>query len=258
MSFFRTLGTPAQAMPDEERRTLDLAGRAIPLVIRKNGRARRLTLRIEPGGTGLRLTIPGRTRRRDVDAFLDKHRGWAAERLNGLPAPTLIGVGSRLPVGGVDHEVVHSGRLRGTTRREEREDGPVIVVSGPEDRAAARVEAWLKAEARREIDAAIQRHAPAVGREPGVVRVKDTRTRWGSCSSAGALSFSWRLAMAPANVLEYLVAHEMAHLVHMNHGPDFWALTRELCPWTNEAKAWLRHEGQALHAFEFGPARSAD
>ena len=238
-------------MPREERRVLVLAGRDVPLLIRRNDRARRLTLRLEPGGKGLRLSVPPRVRRNEVDAFLRKHHDWAAARLQALPAAPRIEPGVLLPVAGVAHRVEHSGRLRGTTKVIEGEP-PTLLVSGPLERAGTRVAEWLKGGAREAIAASIEHHAPTLGRRPTAVRVKDTRSRWGSCSSAGALSFSWRLAMAPPWVLDYLVAHEMAHLVHMNHGPEFWALTHRLCPRTDEAKAWLKREGQALHAYDFG------
>ena len=254
MSFFRTLGTSAQAMPKEERRSLVLAGRDVPLLIRTNPRARRLTLRIEPGGRGLRLTVPPRTRRRDIEAFLSRNEAWAAERIEALPTASKVGVGSLVPIAGEPHRIEHTGRLRGLPERigSPGSDGPVLRVSGLEDRAGARVAGYLKAEARRAIEPAVARHTATIGRSAKAVRIKDTRSRWGSCTSDGALSFSWRLAMAPPPILDYLVAHEVAHLEHMNHGPDFWSLCRRLAPQTDEAKAWLKANGSALHAYEFG------
>ena len=251
MSFFRTLGTTAQAMPREERRVLALEGRDVPLLIRRNDRARRLTLRLEPGGKGLRLSVPPRVRRSEVDAFLFKHHDWVAERLRSLPAAPLVELGAMVPIEGIPHRIEHSGRLRGTTKRIGG-DPPTLLVSGPAERTGGRVVDWLKQKARERIAASIEHHTPTLGHHPTAVRVKDTRSRWGSCSSAGALSFSWRLAMAPPWVLDYLVAHEMAHLIHMNHGREFWALTHRLCPRMDEAKAWLKEEGQALHAYDFG------
>ena len=251
MGFFRTLGTPAQAMPREETRTLDIGGRAVPLAIRTNPRARRLTLRIAPGGAELRLTVPPGARRKDVDAFLSRHEGWARERLSRLADVPPVEPGASVPVGGVPHLIDHTGRLRGLTERVEGEP-PLLRVSGPEERTAARVANYLKTRARTEIEEAVARHASVVGREPKSVRVKDTRSRWGSCTHDGALSFSWRLAMAPPWIVDYLAAHECAHLRHMDHGPQFWALCRELAPRTDEAKTWLKEHGQRLHAYDFG------
>ena len=81
---------------------------------------------------------------------------------------------------------------------------------------------------------------------------KDTRSRWGSCTSDGRLAFSWRIVMAPPYVIDYLAAHEVAHLAEMNHGPRFWTACRRLCPRTDEAKAWLKRHGTMLHAIDFG------
>ena len=253
MSFFRTLGTPRQPMPREEARTLVVGGREVPLTIRAHPRARRLTLRIEPGGRGLRLTVPPRVRRGDVDAFLARHEGWAAEKLAGLPVAPRVAPGATIPIAGEPHRIEHSGALRGRTERLAGDDGMLVLrVSGDGAATGRRVADYLKRAARGPIEAAAARHAAQVGREPRAIRLKDTRSRWGSCTADGTLAFSWRLAMAPPFVLDYLVAHECAHLRHMDHGPDFWMLTRALAPRTDEAKAWLRREGQALHAYEFG------
>ena len=248
MSFFRTLGTPRQPLPRELSRTVRMGGRDVPLEVRSHPRAKRLTLRVAPGG-GLRLTVPPRIARGEVDAFLERHEGWAVERLSRLPERAVIGVGTVIPVAGEPHEVVHSGSLRGVTRRENAS----LVVSGPEERAGARAREWLKKEARRALDPLVRDYAARVGRPVRAVRVKDTRSRWGSCTHDGSLSFSWRLAMAPPFVLDALAAHEVAHLVHMNHGEAFWALARSLCGETDEARAWLRREGPGLQAWRFDP-----
>ena len=250
MNFFQSLGTPNQAVPASEARTLALAGREVPLHVRSNPRAKRLTLRIEPGGHSLQLTVPPRTRKRDVEAFIERHRDWAAGKLERLPPAPRVEVGAHVPVADVPHRVVHSGTLRGATRIGDGGE-PRIVVSGPEDRAGARVADFLKRRARAEIEPLVARYAVEVGRQPRAVQLKDTRSRWGSCTSEGTLSFSWRMAMAPPDVLDALVAHEVAHLIHMNHGDAFWALARDLCPGTDEARAWLRLNGSGLHAYRF-------
>ena len=246
MSFFRTLGTPRQPVPREHSRTVSIAGREVPLDVRSHPRARRLTLRIAPEG-GLRLTVPPRVARREVDDFLARHEGWAAERLARLPARAHVGIGTVLPIGGKPHEVAHSGKLRGLSMRE---DGRLIV-SGPEERAGARVRDWLKREAHAALEPLVAAYAREVERPVKALRVKDTRSRWGSCTHDGSLSFSWRLSMAPPFVLDALAAHEVAHLVHMNHGEAFWALARSLCADTDDAREWLRREGAGLQAWRF-------
>lgn len=246
MSFFRTLGTPRQPVPRELSRTVTIGGREVALDVRSHPRARRLTLRLAPEG-GLRLTVPPRVARGEVDDFLARHEGWAAERLARLPERAVVGVGATIPLGGEPHEVAHSGSLRGLTRVE---DGRVVV-SGPPERAGARVRDHLKKTARAELEPLVARYAAEVGRPVKALRVKDTRSRWGSCTHDGALAFSWRLAMAPPYVLDALAAHEVAHLVHMNHGEAFWALARSLCARTDDARDWLRREGTGLQAWRF-------
>jgi predicted metal-dependent hydrolase len=110
---------------------------------------------------------------------------------------------------------------------------------------------YLKREAKREIEALVEKHTAKVGRKAKAVRFKDTSSRWGSCTSDGNLSFSWRIMMAPRPVINYLVAHEVAHLKEMNHGPKFWKLCEELCPDTERCKAWLKKNGSTLQAIQF-------
>jgi predicted metal-dependent hydrolase len=126
----------------------------------------------------------------------------------------------------------------------------MLVVPGP-GAAGPRIAAWLKLRARDALAPAVRRYAGMVGREAGVINLRDTRSRWGSCSSTGRLGFSWRLAMAPAEVLDYVAAHEVAHLVEMNHAPAFWDQVERLMPDYRRHRAWLRHEGGRLHAYSF-------
>jgi predicted metal-dependent hydrolase len=134
---------------------------------------------------------------------------------------------------------------------EEDESGRTIVVHGERIHLPRRVADFLKREARREIGALVEKHTAAVGRKAKAVRFRDTTSRWGSCTSDGTLSFSWRIMMAPRPVIDYLVAHEVAHLREMNHGPKFWKLCTELCPDTERCKAWLKRNGSALQAIAF-------
>jgi predicted metal-dependent hydrolase len=129
---------------------------------------------------------------------------------------------------------------------------PALIVHGDRAHLPRRIADFLKREARRDIEPLVAKHAAAAGRKAKAIRYKDTTSRWGSCSSDGNLSFSWRIMMAPPAVIDYLVAHEVAHLKEMNHGPKFWKLCRTLCPRTDEAKAWLKRNGSALHAIGFG------
>ena len=122
-------------------------------------------------------------------------------------------------------------------------------MSGDKPHIPRRVADYLKREARKDIEAAVDRHAARLGVAPRRITLRDTVSRWGSCSSTGALNFSWRLILAPPEVLDYLAAHEVAHIVHMNHSPMFWKLTRRLFPETEQAEVWLKTHGASLHRF---------
>jgi predicted metal-dependent hydrolase len=138
---------------------------------------------------------------------------------------------------------------RGVVWVERDETGPTICVAGDLAHVARRVADFLKREARRDLEAAVARYSTALGVEARRITLRDTTSRWGSCSSTGALNFSWRLILAPSFVLDYLAAHEVAHFVHMNHSPAFWKITRRLFPETDRAEEWLKNHGADLHRF---------
>ena len=247
--FFRNLTKPKPA-PVQEREHV-VAGRSLPLKIVENDRARRLTLRIDSGGRGLRITVPPGLRRGEVEKFLDRHQEWLEQRLAKVPNRPQVRPGIKVPVRGVPHMIVHEPGKRGTVEVSRDEAGPVLIVHGDRLHLPRRVADFLKREARREIETLVAKHTQAVGRKAKTVRFKDTTSRWGSCTTDGSLSFSWRIMMAPAPVIDYLVAHEVAHLREMNHGPGFWKLCKELCPDTDRCKDWLKRNGSALQAIAF-------
>ncbi len=217
----------------------------------ESARARRLTLRIDSGGQGLRVTVPPGLRRGEVEKFLDRHRGWLEQRLAKVPDRPQVRPGIKLPLYGVPHMIVHEPGKRGTVSVGSDENGPTLVIHGERVHLPRRLTDYLKREARREIGALVEKHTAKVGRKAKAVRFKDTSSRWGSCTSDGNLSFSWRIMMAPRPVINYLVAHEVAHLKEMNHGPKFWKLCEELCPDTERCRAWLKKNGSALQAIQF-------
>lgn len=247
--FFRNL-TKAKA-PAATQRDHVVAGRTLPLRIVENDRARRLTLRIDAGGRGLRITVPPGVARSEVEKFLSRHQGWLEQRLAKTPDRPQVRPDIKIPIRGVPHLIVHEPSTRGTVTTGADERGPVLVVSGDRRHLPRRVSDFLKREAKREIEALVARHAGAVGKKAKSIRFKDTTSRWGSCTSDGSLSFSWRIMMAPPQVINYLVAHEVAHLREMNHGPKFWKLCTELCPDTERCKSWLKRNGGALQAIAF-------
>jgi predicted metal-dependent hydrolase len=158
-----------------------------------------------------------------------------------------------VPLRGVPHRIVHRGGARGLVRVATGEDGtPELQAAGELPHLERRLTDFFKAEAKRDLVVAVARHAGRLGKPVKRIVVRDQTSRWGSCSSSAVLSFSWRLVLAPPWILDYLAAHEVAHLAEMNHGPRFWHILKDLCPETDRAKAWLRANGVALHAM--GPA----
>lgn len=246
----RSRKTPAKPSAPETR-TLDVAGRLMPLTIRQHERATRITLRIEPGGRSLKMTIPRGLAAREVNAFLDRHQGWLLTKLAKFTADNSLRGGSEILLRGVRHRIEHTGTLRGLTEAIVVEGLPVLRVSGMPEHAGRRIATFLKKEARADLERYVAVHAKTIRATVTSITMKDTRSRWGSCSSQGNLSFSWRIVMAPPLVIDYLAAHEVAHLREMNHGPRFWALCRKLCPDMDEAKAWLKRYGSQLHAIDF-------
>ncbi len=236
----------------ERGRDIAVAGRRIPLVIRENKRATRLTLRIDPGGNGLKLSAPQGISDREIDQFLQRHHGWLATRLTKIPKAALIEEGSVIAIRGIAHRVVRSGKLRGVSEILQDNDEYLLRVGGAAEHAGRRVADYLKKQARIDLQNHVDKHSSTIGKKVASLQLKDTKSRWGSCTSAGRLSFSWRIVMAPEFVIDYLAAHEVAHLREMNHGPRFWTLCHQLCPRTDEAKSWLKHHGSALHAVDFG------
>ncbi|MCA1368786.1 M48 family metallopeptidase [Bradyrhizobium sp. BRP14] len=234
------------------RRDIEVAGKVLPLTIRQNGRATRMTLRIEPGGRALRLTIPTGLPDREVDAFLTRHQGWLMTKLARFSGESELEHGGTILIRGVAHRIERTGRLRGLTETLVVDDEAVLRVGGAEEHLRRRIADYLKREARGELERLVAVYAGRIGRRARSLSLKDTRSRWGSCSAEGDLSFSWRIAMAPPKVIAYLAAHEVAHLQEMNHGPDFWALCERLCPDTKNAKHWLKRNGTMLHAIDFG------
>lgn len=231
--------------------SLEIAGRVMPLAIVEHARARRLTLRIETGGRGIRVTVPPGVGRDEIDSFVRRHHDWLSERVEKLPDRQALKPGMKVPVRGEPHRIVHMEGRRGITTAQRRTDGPVLLVYGDERHVGRRVADFLKKQAKSDIEPLVARYASTIGVRARSIRFRDTASRWGSCSAAGNLSFSWRIMMAPPAVIDYLVAHEVAHLKEMNHGAAFWSLCEELCPRTTECRAWLRRNGAKLQAIPF-------
>jgi len=218
----------------------------IDLTLRRSGRARRISLRVSGLDGKVTLTLPHGVPEREALAFAREKQDWLRRQLDKRPEDQAIGMGEDLPFQGVPHRIAPGSGSRIVAR-----DG-VLHVPGPEATLAPRLQAWLKAQARDRLAAASDHYAAKLGRPYARLTLRDTRSRWGSCSSNGGLMYSWRLIMAPAPVLDYVAAHEVAHLAEMNHSPAFWATVNRLYPGYEPHRRWLRENGTTLHSYRFG------
>jgi predicted metal-dependent hydrolase len=234
-----------QREPDPETITVHHEGVAYPVSIRRMAQARRFTLRVRASSRDAVLTMPPRARIGDARTFIERHGGWIATRLNRIPDALDFSPGAVVPLRGTAHPVIHRPDRRGTVWIENEE----IHVAGAAEFVPRRVQDFLKREAKKELDAATRRHAATLGVKVTRVTLRDQTSRWGSCSSTGSINYSWRLILAPPFVLDYLAAHEVAHLREMNHSIHFWRIVQDLCPGFEVAKAWLRSHGAQLHRY---------
>jgi len=218
--------------------------------VRRHGQARHYTLRIHAATRDVVLTMPPRGSLKEARAFAEKHGGWIAARLGRLPHPAPFAHGTLLPLRGIEHRIEHRRGQRGTVWRETgKADELLLCVAGEELHLPRRVRDYLKREAKRDLEAASCAAAGRLGVAIRRVSIRDQSSRWGSCSTTGVLSYSWRLILAPPYVLDYLAAHEVAHLVEMNHSRRFWRLVERICPHMARAKNWLDAHGGDLHRY---------
>jgi hypothetical protein len=229
-------------MSDLPAEMLLLPGGPVWIEWRRSARARRVSLRIAPQTGSVIVTLPMRAARGAGMALLMSHAHWVSDRLAALPEALPIADGAAIPLADTPHVIRHRPDLRGGAWIADGE----IHVAGDAGFLRRRVLDLLRKEARTRLTARALAKAAEIAARPSRVTVKDTRTRWGSCAPDGGLAFSWRLVMAPEFVQDYVVAHEVAHLRHMNHGARFWALVARLTPHTSAANLWLRDHGARL------------
>lgn len=217
----------------------------ITVALRRSGRARRLSLRFSRLDGKVTLTLPHHASEREAIVFLKERENWLRGHLSDLRPVQDVTVGSRVPVAGLDRPIrVVPGKRTGLDA-----DGFVV---GSEESAGRKVKALLKTMARDQLAGASDDYAAVLGRSYSRIAIRDTRSRWGSCSTTGTLSYSWRLIMAPPDVLHYVAAHEVAHLQEMNHSPAFWAVVERLYGDHRAPRRWLRENGDQLHRINFG------
>lgn len=232
-----------------EELRLILEGQEVPVSVRRNARARRMILRVCSRTGAVRLTLPSHVRLSAAERFIDKHTDWLVAERGKLGDFTEPEHGAVIPFCGVPHELCFTGA---GPRKVIVEDGRILV-GGPIDMAAGRLAKWLRAEAKSRIEARVAVHAGTLGVAYGRVSIGDMRSRWGSCSSQGTLRFTWRLVMAPDHVLDYVAAHEVAHLLEMNHSDRFWAHVGRCVPAYKTERRWLRStHGLELMAINLG------
>ena len=217
-------------------------GALTQVAFRRSGRAAKISLRIDPAQGGIVITLPPRASRRAGLALLQTHEAWVVEKLAALPRALPFVPGAVVPVHGLPHIIRPTATGRGGAWIEEHE----ILVTGEPEFLSRRVSDCLRRLARQQLTAMAAEKANQAELTPKCVRVKDTRSRWGSCAPDGTLAFCWRLICAPEFVQDYVVGHEVAHLRHMNHGRQFWALTETLTAHRVAASAWLGTHGPAL------------
>jgi predicted metal-dependent hydrolase len=228
--------------PSSASELLPVEGALARVDFRRSTRAKRISLKIDAASGAVVITLPSRASRGAGLQLLRAHEAWVARRLAELPGAVPFRPGAIVPVNGKPHVIVPAPEGHGGAWIEQDE----IRVAGAPEFLARRVNDYLRRLARDRLGALAVEKARTVALVPRSVRVKDTRTRWGSCAPDGTLAFCWRLILAPEFVQDYVVGHEVAHLQHMNHGRHFWNLAERLTPHRSAATAWLSRNGQAL------------
>ena len=218
----------------------------IPLTVKRNRAARRISLRIDVPRRGAVLTLPARAGLSAGLDFVAEKALWLRNAYARLPEAVPFAHDAVIPFMGRPHRIEHRPEGKGGVWRESGNGGEIIVVAGGAEHLPRRLGDWLRHEAQALLEVKTRIKAAQVGREAGRVFVRDTRSRWGSCARDGRVHYSWRLIFAPDFVLDYVVAHEVAHLIYMSHGPRFRAVVERLTPRRAESEAWLRVNGAAL------------
>jgi predicted metal-dependent hydrolase len=236
-------GTPRPPEP----LVMQLAEREITITLRKHQTARRMTLRLTPDGEAAIITIPKRVSRAEAQGFAERSRPWLEKQIAKRPPKKSFSNGTTIPLRGEPHAIVETGGARGLVQRDTV--GREIIVPGAKEHVARRLTDFLKAEAKRDLEVASRHYAALMSAKFKRITIRDQRSRWGSCSTDGSLSYSWRLILTPPQVLDYVAAHEVAHLIEMNHGPRFWRLVLTHCPHARFAKQWLKTHGRDVHSF---------
>lgn len=241
MFFLKRTAASETPLPFE----VDLDGRCVTITPRRNALARRMVLRATKDGQGFALTLPRRHSQRAIQEFLQTSSEWMRTQFSKQPPKTTLANGITLMLRGEAVTIHTTGKLRGTVAHDT--ETKTLSLPGAENHIQRRLTDWLKKQALADLREATQTYASAMEVTYKRIAVRDQKSRWGSCTTDGTLSYSWRLVLAPPYVLDYVAAHEVAHLREMNHGPKFWRLVLIHCKDTRRAKAWLKQNGNLLH-----------
>lgn len=241
-SFLRQRSAPPQSTQ------IDLDGVRVAVAVKVSKRAR--SFRLSLPASGPLLTLPETARWSDAEAFLHRHRHWLAARLPRASQARRLEAGASVPLRGQPHLVVPTGRLRGRVEIDETDAGRVLLVPGEPAHQPRRLYDWLKSEALADLEEQSDLHARRLGVAVKAITLRSQSSRWGSCSSSGNINYNWRLILAPPHVLDYVAAHEVAHLVEMNHSAAFWATVERTLPDMARGKAWLKAHGRDLMAWQ--------
>lgn len=232
-----------------KRELLRIDGKSVEVILRADPRARRFIVKVDPA-TGQVVVVSPTSR--SLDRALEFARGereWIAGRLASVPPPVHLAVGSEILFRGVEHQIRAGNGGRAPVWIDRDALRPTIRVEGRSEHIARRLLDWLKREARRRIDERVAHYSEQLGVTAKRISIRDTTSRWGSCSSTRTLSFSWRLILAPPSVLDYVVAHEVSHLRELNHRPRFWRLVETLVSDVQKSQDWLMQYGTLLHRY---------
>lgn len=224
---------------------LEVEENRVPLVIKRNRRSKRIYLRYNPAENLFSLTLPHRARLSDGVDFIHTKGDWILETLRQMPQKRALKPGTFIPILGSRCRIKLDEELRGVYALKD----DLLILNGPREHLPRRVEDSLRKIVRQEISELVYAKAKQIGKRANRITLRDTRSRWGSCSSDRNLMFSWRLVFAPYEVLDYVVSHEVAHLKHMNHSARFWETVESICPEYHDWKDWLHLHGKELYRF---------
>lgn len=225
---------------------LEIDGTTVSIAVKVNARSK--SYRLSLPATGPVLTLPPHGKWAEAEAFLLRHRGWLTARIKRAPTAASFAHDGVVPLRGVDHRIVATGKVRGRVELAELDGERVILVPGEAAHQARRLVDWFKSEAQVDLEQRTAFHAGRLGVTVKAVRMRSQASRWGSCSSSGNINYNWRLILAPPFVLDYVAAHEVAHLVEMNHSAAFWATVKRTLPEMERGRAWLKAHGRQLMA----------